>query len=112
MERSGEKRPKPRGAGNFGATPVRAAQMRRRPPASPDSGRARGAAKPASLPVPSPDQSGVLGDRLLVVIWPPLNKRTARTGRTRALAAKNQVTASYARLLEVASMHSRPRDIP
>ena len=32
MERSGEKRPKPRGAGNFGATPVRAAQMRRRPP--------------------------------------------------------------------------------
>ena len=28
MEGSGEKRPKPRGAGNFGATPVRAAQMR------------------------------------------------------------------------------------
>src|SRR5262245_2742262 len=30
MERSGEKRPKPRGAGNFGAPPVRAAQMRGR----------------------------------------------------------------------------------
>ena len=28
MEGSGEKRPKPRGAGNFGATPVRAAQKR------------------------------------------------------------------------------------
>jgi hypothetical protein len=83
------------------------------PPCNHSNGCARGAAKPASPPVLLPDQSAVLRDRLLVEISQPCHQRTAsRTGRSGALAAKNHVTASDARLLEVASMHSRPQDIP
>jgi hypothetical protein len=67
-----------------------------------DNVRARGTAKPASLPVLSPDQSAVLRDRLLKEIAALPSEDSATDWAQRALAAKNQLTASDARLLEVA----------
>ena len=72
------------------------------PPSSHRNGRARGAAKPASPPVLLPDQSAVLRDRLLVEIATLPSEDSATDWAQRALAAKNQLTASDARLLEVA----------
>ena len=73
-----------------------------RPPGSHRSGRARGAVKPASPPVLSPDQSAALRDRLLKEIAALSSEDSATDWAQRALAAKNQLTASDARLLEVA----------
>jgi ERF superfamily len=67
-----------------------------------DNVRAPGTAKPASLPVLSPDQSAVLRDRLLKEIAALPSEDSATDWAQRALAAKNQLTAADARLLEVA----------
>jgi ERF superfamily len=63
--------------------------------------RARGPAKPTSPPVLSPDQSAILRDRLLKEIAALTSEDTATHWVERALVAKNQLTASDARLLEV-----------
>jgi hypothetical protein len=72
------------------------------PPDSHRNGRARGAAKHASPPVLSPDQSAALRDRLLGEIAVLPSEDSATDWAQRALVAKNQLTASDARLLEVA----------
>jgi len=72
------------------------------PPSSHRNGRARGAAKPSSLPVLSPHQSAVLRDRLLKEITALPSEDSATDWAQRALAAKNQLTAADASLLEVA----------
>src|SRR5215470_5744444 len=72
------------------------------PPSSYGNGRARGAAKPARPPVLSPDQSVVLRDRLLKEIAALPSEDSAADWAQRALAAKNQLTAADARLLQVA----------
>src|SRR5215831_15588917 len=65
-------------------------------------GRTRAAAKPPSPPVLSPDQSAVLRDRLLGEIAALPSEDSAADWAQWALAAKNQLTAADARLLEVA----------
>jgi ERF superfamily len=72
------------------------------PPRSRGNGRARGAAKSVSPPVLSPDQSAALRDRLLGEIATLPSEDSATDWAQRALAAKNQLTAADARLLEVA----------
>jgi len=72
------------------------------PPSSHRNGRVRGAAKPARPPVLSPDQSVVLRDRLLKEIAALPSEDSATDWAQRALAAKNQLTAADARLLQVA----------
>jgi ERF superfamily protein len=72
------------------------------PPSSPRNGRARGAVKPPSPPVLAPDESAVLRDRLLKEIAALPSEDSATDWAQRALVAKNQLTASDARLLEVA----------
>jgi hypothetical protein len=72
------------------------------PPGSRGNGRARGAAKPVSPPVLSPHQSAALLDRLLGEIATLPSEDSATDWARRALAAKNQLTAADARLLEVA----------
>jgi hypothetical protein len=62
-------------------------------------GRAGGPASPRIL---SPDQSAVLRDRLLKEIAALISEDSATDWAQRALVAKNQLTASDARLLEVA----------
>jgi len=71
-------------------------------PGSHRNGRARGAAKPASPPVLSPDNSAVLRDRLLKEITALPSEDSATDWAQRALAAKNQLTAADASLLQVA----------
>jgi hypothetical protein len=72
------------------------------PPSSHRNGRARGAAKPASPPVLAPEESAVLRDRLLKEIAALTSEDNATDWAQRALVAKNQLTASDGRLLEVA----------
>jgi len=72
------------------------------PSSSHRNGRARGVAKPPSPPVLAPEESAVLRDRLLKEIAALPSEDGAAGWAHRALAAKNQLTASDARLLEVA----------
>jgi ERF superfamily len=72
------------------------------PPRSRRNGGARGAAKPVSPQVLSPDQSAALRDRLLGEIATLPSEDSATDWAQRALVAKNQLTAADARLLEVA----------
>jgi len=72
------------------------------PPSSYGNGRVRGAAKPARQPVLSPGQSAVLRDRLLKEISALPSEDSAADWAQRALAAKNQLTAADASLLQVA----------
>jgi ERF superfamily len=72
------------------------------PPGSHRNGRARGAAKPASPRILSPDQSAVLRDQLLKEIAALTSEDSATDWAQRALVVKNRLTASDARLLEVA----------
>jgi hypothetical protein len=55
-----------------------------------------------SEPALSPDQSAILRDRLLKEIAALISEDSATVWAQRALVAKNQLTASDARLLEVA----------
>jgi ERF superfamily len=73
-----------------------------RPLSSPRNGRARGEAKPASPRVLAPEESAVLRDRLLKEIAAVPSEDSVADWAQRALAAKNQLTASDARLLQVA----------
>jgi ERF superfamily len=72
------------------------------PPGSHRYGRAGGAAKLASPPILSPDQSAALRDRLLGEIATLPSEDSATDWAQQALVAKNQLTAADARLLEVA----------
>jgi hypothetical protein len=71
-------------------------------PSSHRNGRARGAVKPPGPPVLAPEESAVLRDRLLNEIAALPSEDSATDWAQRALAAKNQLTAADARLLEVA----------
>jgi ERF superfamily len=72
------------------------------PSRSHGDGRTRAAAKPPSPPVFTPDQSAVLRDRLLGEIAALPSEDSAADWAQWALAAKNQLTAADARLLQVA----------
>jgi hypothetical protein len=72
------------------------------PPRSHGDGRTPAAAKPPSPPVLSSDQSAVLRDRLLGEIAALPSEDSAADWAQRALAAKNQLIAADAKLLQVA----------
>jgi hypothetical protein len=69
-------------------------------PQTPGNGKMRGAAKPASAPVLSLDESAALRDRLLGEIASLQSQEGATTWAREALAAKNKLTAADAKLLE------------
>jgi ERF superfamily len=70
------------------------------PPRSDGNGRTRAAARPASTPFLSSDESAALRDRLLGEIAGLQSVESATNWAQGALAAKNQLTASDAKLLE------------
>ena len=72
------------------------------PPRSDGNGRTRAAARPASTPFLSSDESAALRDRLLGEIAVLQSQESATNWAQGALAAKNQLTASDAKLLEKA----------
>ena len=72
------------------------------PPRSDVNGRTRAAARPASTPFLSSDESAALRDRLLGEIAVLQSQESATNWAQGALAAKNQLTASDAKLLEKA----------
>src|SRR5262245_28157735 len=72
------------------------------PPRSDGNGRTRAAARVASTPVLSSDESAALRDRLLGEIAALQSQESATSWAKGALAAKNQLTASDAKLLEEA----------
>jgi ERF superfamily len=72
------------------------------PPRSDGNGRTRAAARAASTPVLSSDESAVLRNRLLGEIAGLQSQESAANWAQAALAAKNQLTASDAKLLEEA----------
>jgi hypothetical protein len=74
----------------------------RLPPRSDRNGRTRAAARAASAPVLSSDESSALRDRLLGEIAGLQSQESAANWAHGALAAKNQLTASDAKLLEEA----------
>jgi ERF superfamily len=80
---------------------VRSGELRL-PPRSDGNGRTRGAVRAASAPVLSSDESAALRDRLLGEIASLQSQESATNWAQRALAAKNQLTASDAKLLEEA----------
>jgi hypothetical protein len=69
-------------------------------PRAPGNGKARAAAKPASTPVLSPDQSVALRDRLMSEIAALQSQESAATWAREALPTKNQLIADDAKLLE------------
>jgi hypothetical protein len=70
------------------------------PPRSDGNGRTRAAARAASTPVLSSDESAALRDRLLGEIAGLQSVESATNWAQGALAAKNQLTTSDAKLLE------------
>jgi hypothetical protein len=64
------------------------------------NGKMRAGAKPASLPVLSPEESAALRDRLLGEIASLQSQEYATTWAREALGAKNRLTAADAKLLE------------
>jgi hypothetical protein len=72
------------------------------PPRSDGNGRTRAAARAASTPLLSSDESAALRDRLLGEIAGLQSMESATNWAQGALAAKNQLTASDAKLLEEA----------
>src|SRR5262245_31748443 len=72
------------------------------PPRRDGNGRTRAAARAASTPVLSSDESAGLRDRLLGEIAGLQSQESATNWAQGALAAKNQLTASDAKLLEEA----------
>src|SRR5262245_29808784 len=72
------------------------------PPSSDGNGRTRAAGKPASTPLLSSDESAALRDRLLGEIAGLQSAESVTNWAQGALAAKNQLTASDAKLLEEA----------
>jgi ERF superfamily len=78
---------------------VRSGELRF-PPRSDGNGRTRAAGRAASTPVLSRDESADLRDRLLGEIAGLQSQESAANWAQGALAAKNQLTASDAKLLE------------
>jgi ERF superfamily protein len=74
----------------------------RLPPRSDGNGRTRAAARVASTPVLSSDESAALRDRLLVEIAGLQSQESATNWAQGALAAKNRLSAEDAKLLEEA----------
>ena len=74
----------------------------RLPPRSDGSGRARAAARAASTPVLSSDESAAQRDRLLGEITGLQSQESAANWAQKALAAKNRLSAEDAKLLEEA----------
>jgi hypothetical protein len=72
----------------------------RPPPRSDGNGRTRGAARAASTPVLSSDESAALRDRLLGEIRDLHSQESATNWARGALAAKNRLIAEDAKLLE------------
>jgi len=72
------------------------------PPRSDGNGRTRATARPASTPFLSSDESAALRDRLLGEIAVLQSQESATNWAQGALAAKNQLAASDAKLLEEA----------
>jgi ERF superfamily len=85
-----------------GASPIEPRGELRLPPRSDGNGRTRAAAKAASAPVLSSDESAALRDRLLGEIAGPQSHESATNWAQGALAAKNRLTAEDAKLLEEA----------
>jgi ERF superfamily len=74
----------------------------RLPPRSDGSGRARAAARAASTPVLSSDESAAQRDRLLGEITGLQSQESAANWAQKALAARNRLSAEDAKLLEEA----------
>src|SRR5262249_719765 len=72
------------------------------PPRSDGNGRSRAAARAASTPVLSSDESAVLRDRLLSEIASLQSQESAANWAQGALAAKNRLSAGDAKLVEEA----------
>jgi ERF superfamily len=89
-------------AGERGANPTAMTNDLRLPSRSHGNGRTRAAARAASTPVLSSDESATLRDRLLGEIASLESGESATNWAQKALAAKNQLTASDAKLLEEA----------
>jgi hypothetical protein len=70
------------------------------PPRGQGNGRARQAVKPASAPLLSPDESAALCDRLVGEIAGLQSQESATSWARGALAAKNRLTTTDAKLLE------------
>ena len=70
------------------------------PPRSHGNGRARQAVRPASAPVLSPDESAALRDRLVGEIASLQSQESATSWARGALAAKNRLTTTDAKLVE------------
>jgi hypothetical protein len=70
------------------------------PPRGQGNGRARQAVKPASAPLLSPDESAALRDRLVGEIAGLQSQESATSWARGALAAKNRLTTTDAKLLE------------
>jgi ERF superfamily len=85
-----------------GASPIEPRGELRLPPRSDGDGRTRAAAKAASAPVLSSDESAALRDRLLGEIAGLQSHESATNWAQGALAAKNRLTAEDAKLLEEA----------
>jgi len=94
------------GVGVTGAAGERSANPARRdvrlPPRSDGNGRTRAAARAASTPLLTSDESAGLRDRLLGEIAGLQSAESVTNWAQGALAAKNQLTASDAKLLEEA----------
>ena len=69
-------------------------------PLAPGNGKMRAAARPASLPVLSPDESAALRDRLLGEIAALQSQESTTTWAREALPAKNKLTAADAKAVE------------
>src|SRR5262249_61984970 len=83
-----------------GATTGTGAGELRLPPRSDGNGRTRAAARVASTPVLSSDESAALRDRLVGEIASLQSGESATTWAQAALAAKNRLSAEDAKLLE------------
>jgi ERF superfamily len=71
-------------------------------PPAPGDGEMRAAAKPASVPMLSPDESAALRERLLGEIAALQSLESTTTWAREALSAKNKLTAADAKALETA----------
>jgi hypothetical protein len=89
-------------AAECGANPIESRGELRLPPRSDGNGRTRAAARAASSPVLSSDESGALRDRLLGEIEDVQSQESATNWAQGALAAKNRLSAEDAKVVEEA----------
>jgi len=89
-------------AAECGAKPIDSRGELRLPPRSDGNGRTRAAARAASSPVLSSDESAALRDRLLGKIEDLQSQESATNWAQGALAAKNRLSAEDAKVVEEA----------